>query len=132
MKNKMTLKEACYIAARSVLWQTPNPQDMNDIIDTDQIEQLSAKFYEIAQWHIESMELLDCNPELITKAVLYLAHVHAIPPMGEDPRWFKEMLHVLLELACPNMIPTPEAAQILTDIEEGIKITRQRMEENDE
>lgn len=132
MKNKKTLKEACYIAARSVLWQNPNPQDINDIIDTDQIERLSAKFYEIAQWHIETMEMLECDTDLITKAVLYLAHVHAIPPMGEDPRWFKAMLHVLLELACPNMIPSPEAAQILTDIQRGIRITRQRMKEADE
>ncbi len=129
--NYKALKEACYKAARSVLWQTPNPQDITDIIDTEQIERLSQKFYDLAVWHIETMDSLGCDPNLITRAVLYLAYVHAIPPMREDTKWFEEMLHVLIELSCPNLVPTPEAAQIFTDIEEGIKIARQRIEDSE-
>jgi hypothetical protein len=128
----MTLKDACYIAARSVLWQTPNPQDINDIIDTDQIERLSQKFYEIALWHVESVELLEGDPDIITKAVLYLANVHAIPPMKEDTKWFDERLHVLVELACPNAIPAEEASQILDDIQAGINYIKKHMEETEE
>ena len=130
--DNAALKNACFKAARAALWQTPHPQDISDIIDTDQIERLSQCFYEIAAWHIETTESLNCDPNLITRAVLYLAYVHAIPPMKEDTRWFKEMLHVLVELACPNITPTEEAAQFLIDIEQGIKIARQSMEENAE
>jgi hypothetical protein len=51
----------------------------------------------------------------------YLAEVHAMPPMKKDILWFRYMLEVLVELACPNSSATPEEFPLLMDIENRIR-----------
>lgn len=58
---------------------------------------------------------------LITRAVRYLTNVHAIPPMGDDVRWFSEMLSAVLEIARPNVGVNEEDREFLTDMADGIK-----------
>ena len=126
-KNEI-LYAACDKAARAVLWQTPEPKNLADIVDTDQISRLTQRFYKIAESYFELLET-DYDVNLIARAVLYLTDIHAIPPMSEDTRWFEERLEALLELAHPNTIPTAQAARFFDDIEEGIRIAKFDMAE---
>lgn len=126
--NKEALFEACKELVKHTLWQTPEPQDISDIIDTEQIKKTIQKYLEEALRHVEFIVEQKRDPNLITRAVLYLSQAHAIPPMKEDLTWFSNMLEAVIELACPNAIHSKETAQFLYDIEEGIKEIRKDME----
>lgn len=86
------LREACRTVVKATLWQTPEPRDISDIIDSDQIERTVEAYYLEAEQRAN--ELAECgnDPNFMTRAVLYLAHEHAIPPMKEDTRWFRRRL----------------------------------------
>jgi len=122
--NKEALLEACKELVKYTLWQTPEPQHISDIIDTEQIKKTTQKYFEEALSHVEFIIEHKRDPNLITRAVLYLSQAHAIPPMKEDLTWFSNMLEAVIELACPNAIHSKETAQFLYDIEEGIKEIR--------
>jgi hypothetical protein len=47
------------------------------------------------------------DPNILIGAVSYLDHHHAIPPMLNGKRWFRNMLEVLIEIAAPNSIGVP-------------------------
>jgi hypothetical protein len=44
--------------------------------------------------------------------------------MHENTIWFKTMMDVLIELACPNTQSPPEIEEFYKDIEEGIAESR--------
>jgi len=125
--NKEALFEACKKLVKHILWQTPLPQDISDIIDTEQIRKTTRKYFEEALRHVEFIVEHKRDPNLITRAILYLSQAHAIPPMKEDLTWFSNMLEAVIELACPNTIHSKETAQFLSDIEEGIRGIRKDM-----
>ncbi len=119
------LYEACKKVVGQTLWQTPNPQDISDIIDTDQINTTAKKYFNEALRHVEFIVEQGRDPNLITRAISYLSQSNAIPPMKEDLKWFSNMLEALIELACPNVIhDSEETTKFLFDIEEGIKEIR--------
>lgn len=66
----------------------------------------------------------DRDPNVSTSAINYLAHVHAIPPMGVDVSWFRDSLAVLIELACPNAAGSRQDEQLYKEIERGIQLAR--------
>lgn len=68
------------------------------------------------------MAALDRDPNLIIRAVLYLPHTHAIPPMRDDTSWFQDMLAVSVELACPHCGTTADLKAFFGDLEEGIAV----------
>jgi len=119
--NKDALFEACKKVASQTLWQTPCPNNLSDIIDSEQKQKTIQKYFEKSLWYVEFIVEQKRDPNLITRAVLYLLQSHAIPPMKDDLEWFSDMLKALVELACPNSILTKETVQFLYDIEEGIK-----------
>ncbi len=121
--NKDALFDACKKAADQTLWQTPSPNDISDIIDSEQVNKTTLGYYKEALFYEEFVVDQKQDPNLITRAVLYLSHSHAIPPRKEDLAWFKYMLEVLIELACPNVIHSKETSQFLFDIEKRIKKT---------
>jgi len=90
----------------------------------DAIAEVAKRFFDIAIEHEEFVVGQERDPNLITRAVAYLAHTHAIPPMRDDTRWFSDMLGVLLELACPNMGVPQEFDRFYKDIEDGIANSR--------
>jgi hypothetical protein len=111
------LRSACHEVAKSTLWeQRP--------IDAALIEAHAEKLFRIAQGHEEFIIGQGRDPNLIARAVRYLDHAHAIPPMADDERWFSNMLEALIELACPNTVVTKEMETFFSDIEEGISIAR--------
>lgn len=125
--NRDALFEACKKVASQTLWQTPYPQDISDIIDSEQINKTIQGYFEEALHHVEFIVEQKRDPNLITRAILYLSQSHAIPPMKEDLTWFNNALEVLIELACPNVMHSKETSQFLYDIEKGIKETRKNI-----
>lgn len=117
--DREALKAACFALAKNTLWKM-GP------VDVSVIQAHAKKLYEKALC-IELDEFIrrqNRDPNMITRAIIYLNHTHAIPPMGDDTQWFYEMLVALIELACPNMIQSTESIVFLKDIEEGVVIAR--------
>lgn len=120
--DRESLFNACYAVARQTKWER-RPVDVEYIAD------LAREFLRIAEQHEEFVTGQQRDPELITRAVAYLASVHAIPPMRDDTRWFEDMLAALIELACPNSIVGREEESFFRDIEEGIATARSRYDD---
>jgi hypothetical protein len=78
-----------------------------------------AQQFETIAAGFESKELAIDKP-LLARAVLYLAHVHAIPPMGDNTEWLTNMLTAVLEVARPNTGVEEEDKQFLRDMLSGI------------
>jgi hypothetical protein len=125
--DEKALYKACEEVTKHTLWINPAPMDFSDIIDSAQIKNTAQKYFEEAKQSVEFVLELEGDPNLVTRAVLYLAQIHAIPPMKDNVTWFKEMLMALVELACPNMGHSEMSIKFLCDIEEGIKQSRQNM-----
>jgi hypothetical protein len=115
--NRKRLKAACHKVAKTTMWaQQP--------IDAALIEALAERFLKIAEHHEPFIVEQGRDPNLITRAVHYLAYSHAMPPMNDDTNWFSDMLDVLVELACPNSIGSRRLELFYRDIEEGIAESR--------
>lgn len=108
------LFRACEAVARQVLWRSGAAS--NDVVET-----LARKFLVIAEEHQDFVRQQRETDVVISHAVRYIAHVHAIPPMGTDTEWFRDALTVLMELAVPNTGLNQEAAQFLSCVQEGIR-----------
>lgn len=122
------LHDACRTVAKSTLWQTPEPRDISDIIDSDQIEGTVQAYY--AEAEHRAVELADNghDPNFVTRAVLYLAREHAIPPMKEDTRWFQEALDVLVRLIAPITVPDKSMRVFMKDLERAARRYRREAE----
>ena len=93
--DREALRAACYEVARAIRWEK-NPVDA--VLASAMVE----PYYQEAMHHEQFLTEQGYDPNGLTRAVKYLALKHTIPPMAEDIVWFREMLHVLIELACPN------------------------------
>lgn len=127
--DERALLAACREVARSTLWQTPKPMTIHDVIDSGQIETTVRAYSEEAERHAASVEEEGLDPNLVTRAVLYLAHEHAIPPMKDDVHWFRDALDVLIRLICPISTPTRGAALFMDDLEVATRRYRREAEE---
>ena len=88
--------------------------------DRQQVRAHADQLAVIAKSYIS--DELGINLLLIARAVRYLDQVHAIPPMGNDTRWFTDMLTAVLELARPNSGAVEgDALKFLQDVQEGIR-----------
>ena len=111
------LRHACFQTARTVMFAR-RP------VAVDAIQALADRFYSDALFHEEFVSGQGRDPNLITAAVSHLCHRHAIPPMEDDPRWFGDMLHVLIELCCPNQATLPEEEDFFAELTAGIEQAR--------
>ncbi|WAC08067.1 MAG: hypothetical protein OS130_02410 [Thermodesulfobacteriota bacterium] len=107
------LEEACFDLARSTKGEM-RPVDISEITD------LSKKFLAVALQEEEIGRELGVTIPLLTRAVHYLREAHAIPPMGGDIVWFKNMLTAVLEIACPNAGLDGQGKAFLRDLLKGI------------
>lgn len=115
------LKAACFKLAKNMMWEK-RPVDLEDIqAHADNLFDETAMFVEFVSGQ-------DRDPNMVTRAVIYLDHIHAIPPMKNDVRWFYNMLSAIIELSCPNMFPDKECLGIFSDIETGMSIARKMSE----
>lgn len=122
------LREACRTVAKATLWQTPEVRDISDIIDSDQIERTVEAYYVAAELRANELAEDGHDPNFVTRAVLYLAHEHAIPPMKEDTRWFQEALDILVRLISPITVPDGGMTAFMRDIERAARRYRREVE----
>ncbi len=115
--NRAALKKACLEVAHNILWQ-------KGPVPVEPIEALASRLFTIALEHEEFMVTFKRDPNIITRAVSYLAWAHAIPPMKDDTYWFSNMLEVLIELTCPNHIGNPRSEKFYKDLETGMRVAR--------
>ena len=103
------------------MWNTPNPQSIEDIIDSNEREHVAHKYYDVAINELEFLKAGNDDPDILLRAVQYLSR-HAIPPMHDSVHWFRERLHILLELACPS---GGGSAPIFEDIKRGMALSEE-------
>src|ERR1700681_4592242 len=106
MANEIDL--ACFEVARQTL-----------PIDSEGIQMLAHRYAQIARGHLS--DELDIDEPLLARAIHYIAHVHAIPPMGDNVQWFGDMLLALVEVARPNVGLDDRSKEFLRDILDGIQ-----------
>jgi len=123
------LRAACREVAKSTLWQTPEPYDIRDIIDSDQIAATVEAYVTEATQRAQELAEEGHDPNIVTRAVVYLAHEHAIPPMKDDVHWFRDALDVLVRLVSPISHPSRAAALFLEDLDSAIRRYRQEADE---
>lgn len=114
-----TLRAACYEVARKTM-EDARPTDVA------RIRGLADKFYHFSRDHVSRIREQGREPEILVRAVRYLARTHAIPQMHDGTEWFFFMLRALLELACPEKGADEETLDFLIDVEQGIEAVRSR------
>jgi hypothetical protein len=113
--NKSELYRACMEVAENTLWDHENP------VSHERVKTLADRFFQDADQIGGLCEELSPDENPIIHAVRYLGYTHAIPPMGEDTRWFYDSLQVLMELCCPNIIHTSDTSKFFMLLEKGIQ-----------
>ncbi|WP_305820976.1 hypothetical protein [Massilia brevitalea] len=107
------LDEACLALARILLARHNSVS--HDILDT-----VTTRLQQDAARHADYVQQLGRDPNMVTRAVLYLNDTHAHPELGSDTAWFRPMLACLLELAAPSLALSSAGAAFLRDVEEGV------------
>lgn len=90
--NTEALHAACLGVARETLWKPKGEKKSTE----KKIETLAEKLHTVALHHVEFITEQGRDPNLLVRAVRYLARTHAIPPMRDDTGWFVDMLDVLV------------------------------------
>lgn len=114
--NTETLHAACLGVAREKLWK-PKGEKKSTV---KEIESLAEKLHTVVLHHVEFIIEQGRDPNILVRAVRYLAHTHAIPPTRDDRGWFVDMLQVLIKLACPNTNLQPGGKAFITDLRKGL------------
>lgn len=113
--QKGALNDACRRVAEQVLW-TPAGTS------ADLVETLASKFQEIAERNDEFIIGQDEDPNIITRAVGYMADVHAVPMTTTVAmQWFDATLSCLVELAVPNSVVSRISLPFFDDLRRGIE-----------
>lgn len=107
------LDAACAQLARILLARQNSVS--HDILDT-----VTTRLLQDAARHADYVQQLGRDPNMVTRAVLYLIDTHAHPDLGGDTAWFRPMLACLLELAAPSLALSGAGAGFLLDVEEGV------------
>lgn len=107
------IDQACFELAKATKW-------IRKPIDASEINELAERYAKVARSHLSKP--LDIDPSLVARAVRYIEHVHAIPPMGDDVQWFENMLQALVEIARPNTGLDQRSKPFLKDMLHGIAI----------
>jgi hypothetical protein len=111
------LMEACYeTASRTTFDSEP---------ESSKLKQVADKFFEIAKQYVGAVPKAG-DHNVVVRSVRYMADVHAFSLVRDDAVWFRYTLEVLIELAYPGEVRTPEAAEFLTDIEDGLSRARKK------
>lgn len=107
------LQIACRTAARQALWSEKTTPELA-------VAELAREFLRLATDHVNTVTEAGGDPNMVARAINYLAYTHVAPSAAEARWWFNEMLTCLLELAAPSMIQTPESSAFLLDVQEGL------------
>ena len=119
------LRAACFEAARKTM-EDARPTDV------EKIRRLGDTFYHFAREHVLRMRKQGRDPDILVRAVAYLARTHAIVQMHDSTEWIFFMLRALVELSCPERKQSEETIAFFGDIEEGIRLARQGVVRQDQ
>ena len=100
--DEKALRKACEAIAEQTMRNTPEPHKIEDVITSEEVEAVVATYCDIGRQQAAMLEHGGEDPALVLVAIDYLSR-HAIPPMRDDSRWFRESLHTLLVLARPTI-----------------------------
>jgi hypothetical protein len=111
MINEAALYTVCLKTAEN-LFKANCPQDSGQIIH------LADSFFGIAKQTMDSLPA-ERDQSLVTRAVAFISE----SPFQTDNHsdWFRDLLSVLVRLACPDPEPSEAATGFLKDIAEGIR-----------
>jgi len=109
------LRDASRDLARVVL-AAGQPQVSNDILET-----LAARFEREAVDFAPMVARAGRDPNLLTRALIYITDAHALPLMGTDMEWFRQTLACLVELAVPGIALSERGGAFLRDVQVGIE-----------
>jgi hypothetical protein len=109
------LRDASRDLARVVL-AAGQPQVSNDILET-----LAARFEREAVDFAPMVARAGRDPNLLTRAIVYITDAHALPLMGTDMDWFRQTLACLIELAVPGIALSERGGAFLHDVQVGIE-----------
>jgi len=109
------LRDASRDLARVVL-AAGQPQVSNDILET-----LAARFEREAADFAPMVARAGRDPNLLTRAIIYITDAHALPLMGTDMDWFRQTLACLVELAVPGIALSERGGAFLQDVQVGIE-----------
>jgi hypothetical protein len=115
--RKGALNDACVELAKQILSSRSG-------VSADLVETLAARFQGEAMHHPEFIESQRRDPNLLTRAVHYIANTHAILPMGTDTVWFRSMIDFAVELAVPNSGLSDSGLAFLADVQDGLAAER--------
>jgi hypothetical protein len=115
--RKGALNDACVELAEQVL---ASPSG----VSADLVETLAARFQDEALHHLEFIQGQGRDPNILTRAVHYIADAHAIPPMATDIIWFRSMIDFAVELAVPNSGLSDSGRAFLSDVQDGLSTER--------
>lgn len=107
MLDEAALRASCLELSKRTMWV--------------EVQSVADGYYKTAIHYLEFIEGQGRAPNMLTRAVNYVAHTHAEPVMQDDQSWFLDMMMALIELACPNASQTTKSAEFLADIEIGIE-----------
>jgi hypothetical protein len=111
------LLTACFEVARAIRWR-------DNKVDEALAKAVIELYFDAAIQHEEFLVAQGRDPNIIVRAVRYIAHKHAIPPLEGNIEAFASMLEVLIELTCPNSCVDQGQEKFFKDIEEGIQEAR--------
>ena len=109
----VALQTACRELARASLWSDRGVPEIA-------VAARAGEFMHVAS--ALAADLIDSgrDPNIVTRAITYLAFTHVVPSGDIATWWFTEMLTCLLEFAAPSMIQTPVSGAFLNDVRDGL------------
>lgn len=107
------LQITCRELARAALWSERGTPEIA-------VAALAGEFVRLATAQAADLIESGRDPNMVTRAITYLAYTHVVPSGEMSKWWFTELLTCLLELAAPSMIQTTESGAFLRDVRDGI------------
>jgi hypothetical protein len=110
------LQAACYEVARITGWKHKEPLSTS----LDAVTPMALRYAGIARHHADQLAEGGQDPNIIIRAIRYLAEQHAIPPMGDDIRWFSDMVDVLMGIVLWEGQPAEPTTDFFKDLQAAI------------
>jgi hypothetical protein len=109
------LGRACWELAHDHLLSTdPN-------VDAWLCQTLAEKYTNEALFHQDYLVERGRDPNILVGAVRYLMNHHSVPPLARNGSWFRDMLAVLVEIACPHAGSRDDEVSLYAELQRGIE-----------
>lgn len=114
------IRVVCFNLAENLMWEKDALKSEDVEESMKELSEMTEKFLRIALDSYYQVEQLENGQDILVRAINYIDHAHAIPPLRGNYSWFFDTLQTLLELCNPNSGLTKEHSTFLDDLEAGI------------